>query len=124
MVILWQLGKGSIQKLTITLPEPKRSYSSIYICVRQLMQKDFVGRISNGKEYIYYPKTSYRSYMISYFNNLIINSFNGINADILSSQTSTKELSFRETPELQYLTEHSFENEMLQELTWYNDENE
>lgn len=77
MQILWKKEKVFVKDILEDMPEPKPAYNTVSTVIRVLEKKGFVGHISLGSTYQYYPLVEKGSYTKSFMGNVLNNFFGG-----------------------------------------------
>ncbi len=100
MQILWLLGKGFVNDVMNSIPEPKPAYNTVSTIVRILEKKGFVGHKAYGKTHEYFPLVSKRAYTKSYMKGFIKNYFGNSFEQLVSFFTKENNLSLVELEEI------------------------
>lgn len=96
MQVLWQIGEGFIRDIMEAVPPPKPHQNTIATILKILVEKEFVGTRSFGRQYQYYPLVSKETYSKSSFRNLVKSYFSGSFTEAVSFMVKEKSLSVEE----------------------------
>ena len=100
MQILWDLGKGFVNDILSTLPDPKPAYNTISTIIRILEQKGFVGHKAYGKTHEYFPLVTKSEYTVSLMSNVMKNYFGGSFKQMVSFFAKDNCISLNELDEI------------------------
>lgn len=96
MQVLWQLGEGFIRDIVEAIKPPKPHQNTIATILKILIEKEFVGTRSFGRQYQYFPLVSKELYSKSSFKNLVKGYFSGSFTEAVSFMVKERDLSVEE----------------------------
>lgn len=102
MNILWKIKNGFVKDVLDAWAElPLPAYNTVSTTIRILQEKGFVGFISIGRGYAYYPLISKSFYQKSLIVNVLENAFAGSASSLVSALVSDEKISEEEIKEIQ-----------------------
>lgn len=96
MQALWQVGEGFIRDVMDVLPEPKPHQNTIATILKILVEKEFVGIKTFGRQHQYYPLTSKAAYSKATMKNVVKSYFGGSFSQAVSFMVQEDSLSVEE----------------------------
>lgn len=98
---LWRLKKAYVKDIIPKLPPPKPAYNTVSTIIRILEKKGFVGHVSKGKSYLYYPLIEKDTYKKNFMKNFVKNYFSDSFLNMVSFFAKDKDISVAELEEIQ-----------------------
>lgn len=96
MQVLWQLGEGFIRDIMESIRPPKPHQNTIATILKILVEKEFVGIRTYGRQHQYYPLVSKEAYSKSSFKTLVKSYFSGSFTEAVSFMVKENNLSVEE----------------------------
>jgi predicted transcriptional regulator len=96
MQVIWKLDKAFLREIIEALPEPKPHNNTVATIIKILVEKEFVGIISFGRMFQYYPLVAKETYSKSSLKSLVKSYFEGNYSNAVSFMVKENGLSIEE----------------------------
>jgi predicted transcriptional regulator len=101
MLILWQLGEGSVKEILAALPKSRKvAYTTASTIVRIMEKKGFVGSRKQGRGHVYFPEINKEEYESRTLGHVVDKVFNQTPASLVARLIEDKRLSEEELAEI------------------------
>jgi predicted transcriptional regulator len=96
MMVLWQLGSGSLMELVEAMPEPQPHKNTVATILKILAEKEFVRVEVIGRFHRYHPAVSKEAYSTRTLTGIVKDYFEGSFSSAVSLLVEKKKLSVRD----------------------------
>ncbi|MCU7547774.1 BlaI/MecI/CopY family transcriptional regulator [Chitinophagaceae bacterium LB-8] len=96
MQVLWKIGEGFIRDVMDAVPEPKPHQNTVATMLKILVEKEFAGIKTFGRQHQYYPLISKDAYSKASMKSLVKGYFDGSFSDAVSFMVKEKSLSLED----------------------------
>lgn len=93
MQVVWKLGEGFIRDIMDVIPAPKPHQNTVATILKILVEKEFVGIKTFGRQHQYYPLVSKESYSKASIKSLVKTYFGGSFSEALSFMVKENNIS-------------------------------
>ena len=93
MQVVWKLGEGFIRDIMDAIPAPKPHQNTVATILKILVEKEFVGIKTFGRQHQYYPLVSKESYSKASIKSLVKTYFGGSFSEALSFMVKENNIS-------------------------------
>lgn len=110
MKILWSIDKGIIREIVSQYEEPKPAYTTVATIIKILEKKGFVDKVPVGNTFEYFPLISRQEYTSGFLKRFVSKYFSNSYKNLISSFSSTEDLSAGEIEEIIELFQQKLES--------------
>ena len=110
MKYLWKLEKAFLKELKAQFPPPPPATTTLNTLLKRLIDKEFVGFETEGKNRVYFPLVPKNQYFARHINGLISNHFNNSVEQFASFFTKEVEASDEELQKLRDLIDQKLKD--------------
>jgi len=96
MQVLWKIKEGFIRDIMEAMPAPKPHQNTVATIIKILIEKEFIGAKSFGRQYQYYPLISKDVYSKASIKTLVKGYFGGSFSDAVSFMVKENNISIED----------------------------
>ena len=93
MQVVWRLGEGFIRDIMDAIPSPKPHQNTVATILKILVEKEFVGIKTFGRQHQYYPMVSKDAYSKASIKSLVKSYFGGSFSEAVSFMVKENNIS-------------------------------